>query len=82
VHRGTIRAILSAGGRGSLDAEVREIRLRDLRVSARRRAMRLPASLAILHAADALAVEDIGPISAEGVKAKSDHKRFIASLGG
>jgi hypothetical protein len=34
--------------------------------------VRLRASLAILRAADALTVEEIGPTSAEGVKAKDD----------
>ena len=44
--------------------------------------VRLRASLAILQAADALKVEEIGPMSAEGVEARLDHKRFIESLGG
>jgi 5'-3' exonuclease len=44
--------------------------------------VRLRASLAILQAADALNVEEIGPTSAEGVEAKLDDKRFIESLGG
>ena len=44
--------------------------------------VRLRASLAILQAADALNVEEIGPMSAEGVEAGLDHKRFIESLGG
>jgi hypothetical protein len=39
------------------------------------------ASLAILEAADALTVEEIGPTSAEGVQANIEHKRFIDSLG-
>jgi hypothetical protein len=45
-------------------------------------AVRLRASLAILQAADALTVEEIGPTSAEGVQAKIEHIRFIESLGG
>jgi hypothetical protein len=40
------------------------------------------ASQAILQAADALTVEEIGPTSGEGVPAKIDHRRFIDSLGG
>jgi hypothetical protein len=44
--------------------------------------VRLRASLAILQAADALKVEEIGPMSADGVEAGLDHKRFIESLGG
>jgi hypothetical protein len=44
--------------------------------------VRLRASLAILQAADAMKVEQIGPTSAEGVGAGLDHKRFIESLGG
>jgi hypothetical protein len=44
--------------------------------------VRLRASLAILEAADALTVGEIGPTSAEGVQAKIEHKRFIESLGG
>ena len=44
--------------------------------------VRLRASLAILQAADALKVEEIGPTSAEGVQAELEHKRFIESLGG
>jgi hypothetical protein len=44
--------------------------------------VRLRASLAILQAADAMNVEQIGPTSAEGVGAGLDHKRFIESLGG
>jgi hypothetical protein len=44
--------------------------------------VRLRASLAILQAADALNVEEIGPTTAETVQAKIDHKRFIDSLGG
>jgi hypothetical protein len=44
--------------------------------------VRLRASLAILQAADAMNVEQIGPMSAEGVGAGLDHKRFIESLGG
>ena len=43
--------------------------------------VRLRASLAILEAADALKVEDIGPTTAEAVQAKMDHQRFIDSLG-
>ena len=44
--------------------------------------VRLRASLAILQAADALNVEEIGPTSAEGVEAGLQHKRFLESLGG
>jgi hypothetical protein len=44
-------------------------------------AVRLRASLAILQAADALTVEEIGPTTAEGVQANIEHKRFINSLG-
>lgn len=44
--------------------------------------VRLRASLAILQAADAMNVEQIGPMSADGVEAGLDHKRFIESLGG
>jgi hypothetical protein len=43
--------------------------------------VRLRASLAILEAADALTVGEIGPTSAEGVHANIEHKRFIDSLG-
>ena len=43
--------------------------------------VRLRASLAILQAVDALAVEEIGPTSAEGVEAKMAHKAFLDSLG-
>ncbi len=43
--------------------------------------VRLRASLAILKAANALKAEQIGPVSAEGVEAGLDHKRFIESLG-
>ncbi len=41
-----------------------------------------PGRLAILQAADALNVEQIGPTSAEGVKAGLEDKRFLQSLGG
>ena len=44
--------------------------------------VRLRASLAILQAADAMKIEQIGPTSADGVEAELDHKRFIESLGG
>jgi hypothetical protein len=44
--------------------------------------VRLWASLAILQAAGALKIEEIGPTSAEGVEAGLDDKRFIESLGG
>ena len=44
--------------------------------------VRLRASLAILEAADALTVGEIGPTLAEGVQANIEHKRFIDSLGG
>jgi hypothetical protein len=43
--------------------------------------VRLRASLAILEAADALNVEEIGPTTAEAVQANIEHKRFIDSLG-
>jgi hypothetical protein len=43
---------------------------------------RLRASLAILQAADVTTAEEIGPTSAEGVRAKIDHDEFIQSLGG
>ena len=45
-------------------------------------AVRLRACLAILQAADAITAEEIGPTSAEGVRAKIDHDEFIESLGG
>jgi hypothetical protein len=45
-------------------------------------AVRLRACLAILQAADAIAAEEIGPTSAEGVLAKIEHDEFIESLGG
>ena len=45
-------------------------------------AVRLRASLAILQAADALNIEEIGPTSAEGVEAELEDKRFMESLGG
>ena len=44
--------------------------------------VRLRACLAVLHAADALNVEEIGPMSPEGVQAKLQHDRFLESLGG
>jgi hypothetical protein len=44
-------------------------------------AVRLRASLAILQAADAMAIEEIGPTSAEGVQAKMEHQAFLDSLG-
>jgi hypothetical protein len=43
--------------------------------------IRLPASLAVVQAADALKVEEIGPTSAEGVQATMQHNRFLESLG-
>jgi hypothetical protein len=43
--------------------------------------VRLRAALAVLQAADALRIEEIGSRSAGGVEAQSDHKRFIESLG-
>jgi hypothetical protein len=43
--------------------------------------VRLRASLAILQAAAALTVEEIGPTSAEAVQANIEHKRVIDSLG-
>jgi hypothetical protein len=42
--------------------------------------VRLRASLAILQAADAIAAEEIGPKSAEGVRAKLAHDAFVESL--
>jgi hypothetical protein len=45
-------------------------------------AVRLRACLAILQAADAITAEEIGPTSAEGVRAKIEHDEFIESLGG
>jgi hypothetical protein len=45
-------------------------------------AVRLRACLAILQAADAIAAEEIGPTSAESVRAKIEHDEFIESLGG
>jgi hypothetical protein len=45
-------------------------------------AVRLRACLAILQAANAMKVEEIGPTSAEGVEAGLDRKRLIESLGG
>ena len=44
--------------------------------------VRVRASLAIREAAGALKIDEIGPISAEGVDAELDHERFIESLGG
>jgi hypothetical protein len=44
--------------------------------------VRLRACLAILQAADAIASEEIGPTSAEGVRAKIEHDEFLESLGG
>jgi hypothetical protein len=44
--------------------------------------VRLRASLAIVQAADAIAAEEIGPTSAEGVQAKAEHDAFVESLGG
>jgi hypothetical protein len=40
------------------------------------------ACLAILRAADAIAADEIGPTSADSVRAKIDHDEFIDSLGG
>jgi hypothetical protein len=45
-------------------------------------AVRLRACLAILQAADAMAAEEIGPTSAESVRAKIERDEFIESLGG
>jgi hypothetical protein len=45
-------------------------------------AVRLRASLAILQAADALSVEEIGLTSEDGVEAALEDKRLIESLGG
>jgi hypothetical protein len=44
--------------------------------------VRLRASLAILQAAAALAMEEIGPTSAEGVQAKLSRKGSFESLRG
>jgi len=44
--------------------------------------VRLRASLAILEAADAMKIGEIGPTSAEGVEAELEQKRFLESLGG
>ncbi len=44
--------------------------------------VRLRASLAILEAADALKIGEIGPMSADGVEAELEQKRFLESLGG
>jgi hypothetical protein len=44
--------------------------------------VRLLACLAVLSAAHALNVEEIGPTLAEGVQAKLEHQRFLESLGG
>ena len=44
--------------------------------------VRLRASRAILQAAAALTVEEIGPTTAESVRAKIEHDAFIESLGG
>jgi hypothetical protein len=44
--------------------------------------VRLRASLAILEAADALETEEIGPTTAESVRAKIEHDAFIESLRG
>jgi hypothetical protein len=43
--------------------------------------VRLRAPLAILQAADALKVEEIGPTTAEAVQANMEYKQFIDSLG-
>jgi hypothetical protein len=43
--------------------------------------VRIRASLAILQAADAMNVQEIGPTSAEGVQAKIDRRSFLESLG-
>jgi hypothetical protein len=40
------------------------------------------ASLAILRAADAIAVEEMSSTSAEGVRTEIEHDEFIESLGG
>ena len=40
------------------------------------------ASRAILQGADAITAEEIGPTSAESVRAKIEHDEFIESLGG
>ncbi|MBV8127047.1 MAG: hypothetical protein JO114_05185, partial [Planctomycetaceae bacterium] len=44
--------------------------------------VRLRASLAILQAADAIKADEIGPVSARGVRAKMNHEAMIESLGG
>jgi hypothetical protein len=44
--------------------------------------VRLRASVAVLQAANALKVDEIGPTSAEAVQTNIEHKRFIESLGG
>jgi hypothetical protein len=40
------------------------------------------ACIVVLQASDALTVEEIGPTTAEGVRAKIEHDAFIESLGG
>jgi hypothetical protein len=45
-------------------------------------AVRLRACLAILQAADAITAEEIGPTSADSVRAKIEHDEFMESLGG
>jgi hypothetical protein len=45
-------------------------------------AVRLRASLAILQAASAIKAEEIGPMSARGVRAKLNPEALIESLGG
>ncbi len=45
-------------------------------------AVRLRASLAILHAANAMKPETIGSTSARGVKASLEHRALLESLGG
>jgi hypothetical protein len=44
--------------------------------------VRLRASPAILQAANVMAVEEIGPTSAEGVRARMTYDAFMESLGG
>ncbi len=44
--------------------------------------VRLRAPLAILDAADALKMGEIGPMSPEGLEAKMTRERFLESLGG
>jgi hypothetical protein len=56
--------------------------LRDLVRPGVAASVRLRASLAILQAVSALKADDVGPTSAEGVRAEMEDKRFLDSLGG